>query len=333
MKTVKIKFVGHCDGFAPDWSQIYNILVKHYDVQIVEEDPDYILCDIFDEQEFNYCQYPQVRIMECGENYIPDFNLVDYAICRYPLQLGDRNFYLPGCAIREERWLPMLEKDRNYPDDFVQNKTYFASFIASHESEYGIRGDFFRKLSQYKRVESPGTYLNNMDGSCPVRWDNDSKIQFQRKCKFSLCFESTSHDGFITEKLSDGFFSDTIPVYYGSPSAAKIFNPKAYINCHDYDSFDQVVERIKELDQDDEQYLAMMREPIFVDDTYPKRLVDDLEAFVLHIFEQPVEKAFRRSRIYYAQDHNDYVLRLTAMEKKNMMRRIRRALREIREKF
>ena len=329
MKTVKIKFVGRCPGFEPDWSQIYNILVRHYDVQIVDEDPDYILCDVFDEQHYSYCQYPQVRILECGENYIPDLNLVDYGICRYPITLGDRLFYLPGCAIQQDRWLPLMEKDRNYTREFVESKPYFANFIAGHESEYGIRGDFFKKLCQYKRVESPGTYLNNMQEQPRVEWNNQSKTDFQRKCKFSLCFESTSNYGFLTEKLSDGFFADTIPVYYGTPTATEIFNPKAFINCHDYENFDQVIERIKELDQDEDQYLKMLRQPIFVDPEYPKKLLEDLEAFVMHIFDQPLDQAYRRSRIYYAKDHNDYLNRLTEMERRNPVRRIRGALSKI----
>ena len=49
-----------------------------------------------------------------------------------------------------------------YTKEFVQNKQLFANFISSHESEFNIRGDFFKKLNEYRRVESAGTYLNNM---------------------------------------------------------------------------------------------------------------------------------------------------------------------------
>lgn len=304
-KTVKVKFVGVCPGFEPYWMELYNIIERHYDVQIVDKDPDYILCDAF-EPFYDYCGYPQVRIMVNGENYVPDFNLVDYAISRYPIQFGDRNFYMPGCLYPIKHWMALAEKDRNYDRSILDEKPYFANFIASHESEGNIRGDFFKKLCEYKRVESPGKYLNNCsDVGVTVRWDNESKTDFQKKCKFTLCFESTVHNGFITEKITDAFYSDTIPVYYGSPNVTEIFNKDAFINCADYDSFDDVIEKIKELDRDDEKYLAMLRQPILVDPGYTQRVFDDMERFVCSIFDQPIENAYRRSRVYIPQEYDE----------------------------
>ena len=95
MKTVKIKFVGYWKDFDPNTQLIYHILKKHYDVQICD-DPDFVICTIA-HPLYGYCSYPQVRILDCGENYTPDFNLVDYAISRYPIEFQDRHFYLPGC--------------------------------------------------------------------------------------------------------------------------------------------------------------------------------------------------------------------------------------------
>lgn len=302
MKKIKINFAGQIEGFSPEWSFVFQILQKHYDVQICE-DPDYLICDSFGSAEnvqtpYIYCRFPKVRIMENGENYIPDFNLVDYAVSRCPITIQDRSFYLPGCIGERNRWLSLPGKDRDYSMEFVKQKEYFANFIAGHESEYGIRGDFFKKLCEYKRVESPGSYLNNMpDGKC-VRWTDDSKTDLQRKCKFTLCFESTVQYGFLTEKITDAFYADTIPVYYGSSTITDIFNPDAFINCSDFDSFDAVIEKIKELDQDDEKYLKMLRQPILVDPEMPERLWQELEQFVCHIFDQPLEKAYRRPRVY-----------------------------------
>jgi len=307
-KTVKIKFIGKENGFEPDWSCIWNVMVKHYDVQIVEDDPDYIICDIFGTPPYEYCHYPQIRILENGENYIPDFNVVDYAISRYPVHLYDRNFYLPGCAIRPERFLSLAQKDRNYTCDIVAQKEFFASFIASHESENNIRGDFFKELSKYKRVESPGTYLYNMPDGTRVRGDNESKINFQRRCKFSLCFESTAHRGFVTEKIVDAFCADTIPVYFGDPAVCEIFNKEAFINVADYPTMEDAIARIIELDCDNEAYLKMLHQPVLVDSSYPEGLYKDLEEFVCHIFDQPVETAYRRCRVYAPKHHENFLI-------------------------
>ena len=41
---------------------------------------------------------------------------------------------------------------------------------------------------------------------------------------------------------------------------------------------------------------------------YPQQLASDLEAFVLNIFEQPFEKAYRRSRVYYPKQIEEYLV-------------------------
>ena len=307
-KTIKIKFVGNPLVFEPQWSDIWYAMEKNYDVQVVEDDPDYIICDIFSVPPYEYCNYPQIRILVNGENYIPDFNLVDYAVSRYPVQLQDRNFYLPGCAVRHDRFLSLVDKERNYPDSILEQKEFFANFIASHESENGIRGNFFKELSKYKRVESPGTYLYNMADNTRVHWGNDSKINFQRRCKFTLCFESTAHHGFITEKIVDAFCADTIPVYFGSSTIGEIFNKDAFINVADYPTMEDAIARIIELDNDDAQYLNMLRQPILVDADYPQRLYDDLEKFVCHIFDQPLETAYRRCRVFAPKNQEMFLL-------------------------
>lgn len=307
MKTVKIKFAGKWEGITPDQNTVCYWLKKNgYDVQVTD-DADYVICDVLGEYHYEYCGYPQVRIFESGENVTPDFNLVDYAISRYPIQFGDRNFFYPGCTMSGRYWHALATKDRNYPGEFLKEKPYFANLIARHDSEHNYRSLFFEKLNAYKRVESAGQLLYNMPDGTQVNWLDDSKTNFQRKCKFTICFEGTSHEGFITEKITDAFFADTIPIYFGSSTITEIFNKDAFINVSDYDSFDAVVEKIKELDQDDEKYLAMLRQPVLVDPDLPRRLDEELEKYILHIFEQPLEKAYRRCRVYYPKWQDEFL--------------------------
>ena len=308
MKTIKLKFVGFWQGVIPQNTLLWRTLSKHFRVELSDK-PDYIICSGYD-LHMGFAKYPQVRIFSSGENFAPDFNLVDYAISNYPIEFQDRAFCMPQLlsGYSGERMAYFL-KPRQYDASFLQSKTRFANFIASHESEYGIRGAFMKKLSEYKRVDSAGTYLNNMPDGTVVNWKDDSKVNFQRTCKFSLCFESTSQRGFCTEKLTDAFFAETIPVYYGDPDAVKIFNPKAFINCNDYATFDEAIERIKALDKDDEAYLAMMNEPVFLDPNYIPNKLEAYERFLCNIFEQPLEKAYRRTRVALPQRYNEYLVR------------------------
>lgn len=308
-ENVKIKYIGFWSDFEDDLRlnrfQLHNVIEKHYGKKIVSDNADYIVCSTYPEF-YEYCNYDQIRIMYSGENVVPDFNLVDYAVSRYPIEFGDRHFYLPGCIDPSGHAL-VLGGGRKFTRNMLANKEYFANFIYSHESEGGIRGDFFKALSNYKRVESCGTYLNNTNGVI-VNLKDSSKTDFQRKTKFTLCFESTKHDGFITEKITDAFYANTIPIYYGSDDISKIFNSKAFINVSDYEDFESVIDKIIELDSKDDAYIAMMNEPIFMEQDYPQKKMADFEEWVCHIFEQPYDQAYRRSKVFQAKQIEDYLI-------------------------
>ena len=309
-RSIKVRFVGFWNGFVPEKTRIYLDLSKYYQV-VLSDDPDYIICSCFPPY-YDYCKYPQIRIMDSGENYVPDFNLVDYAICRYPISFLDRCFYRPGCIDFRGRFESLLQRKRCFTPEDLKEKVFFASFIASHDSENNIRGDFFKQLSLYKRVEAPGTYLNNMDEGITVDWKDSSKTDFQRKCKFSLCFESTKHAGFVTEKITDAFFSDTIPVYFGSEEVFHIFNRDAFLFCPSREAFERTISSIIALDQDDNAYLNMLNQPIFNPGFDYEALMAEYERFLRNIFDQPIESAYRRSRVYVPQQHETFLLEKTA---------------------
>ena len=304
MKTVKVKFVGFWNNFCPEDSTFYKILSLYYK-PIICDNPDYIICGCF-EPYYEYLRYPQIRIMICGENYTPDFNFVDYAICRYPIKFLDRCFYEPGC-LRPFPDAFDLQKDRNFTSEILKEKKVFCNFICSHESENNIRGDFFKKLCEYKKVDSVGRYLNNT--GVIVDRNNGTKRLFQKKCKFSLCFESTKNEGFFTEKLTDAFLSNTIPIYYGSSTVKDIFNKNAYIDVSDYNSFDDVIRKIVEIDNNDELFLKILNEPTLTLQNSIDTIYNDECLFIKHIFDQSIEQAYRRSKVYAPSDYEKYIVK------------------------
>ena len=91
-------------------------------------------------------------------------------------------------------------------------------------------------------------------------------------------------------------------------------NSAAFINVADFDSLESVVEKVKELDQDDEKYLAMLRQPILKDPNLPWEIDSALETFILHIFDQPYEKAYRRCRAFYPKWYDEYLSRAVDTE-------------------
>lgn len=144
-------------------------------------------------------------------------------------------------------------------------KRKFCNFVYSNENRG--EGALFRKhfcmeLDQYKHVDCPGKVLNNMKNMIGDRnaqsWCED-KIEFIRKYKFTIAFENHMIDGYTTEKLWHSFMAGSIPIYWGNPRISEEIEKDAFINCNDYDNdFEAVINRVKEIDNDDEYYMYML---------------------------------------------------------------------------
>lgn len=279
MKTIKVDFCSFWSGFDKKHNTIIYILKEKYDVIIDEEKPDYLFYSSFNK---DFLKYDCIKIYYTGECIVPDFNLCDYAIAFEELNFGDRYLRVPLYKMFSYR--PTYETLLNHTVE-KSEKTDFCGFVVSNDRGSKMRFRMFELLSKYKKVDSGGRYMNNVGG--PVR----DKLEFDRRHKFSICFENCSHIGYTTEKIMEAFAADTIPIYWGNPDIGKEFNTKAFVNVHEYPSLEAVVERIIEIDNHKELYDSMKREPIVKDaDPY----LDSLRAFLYKIFDQDKEDARRR---------------------------------------
>ena len=129
-----------------------------------------------------------------------------------------------------------------------------------------------------------------------------------------MCFESTKHEGFVTEKIADGFYNDTIPIYYGSSTVTDYFNPKAFINFNDFKTEEELIQYIISIDKNDDEYLRIMNEPILYDNHCIEQIEKDYEAFICNIFNQPLEEAYRRSRVYTPKRYENYILKVKKVQ-------------------
>ncbi|ONI37919.1 hypothetical protein AN639_06765 [Candidatus Epulonipiscium fishelsonii] len=299
---MKIKFVDFWSGFNPQKNIFIDILNKKYKV-LLSSDPDYIIYSYFGNE---YLKYKCVRIFYTGENIIPDFNLCDYGIGFSYINFQDRyvRFPLYLFNIYEEDYNKALQKHINN-QDILKEKNKFCNFIYSNRKAHPVRDKIFYAINEYKKVDSGGRHLNNIGES--VR----NKYAFQLKYKFSIACENATTAGYTTEKILQAFSAKTIPIYWGDPSIANEFNPKAFIDCHEYTSFNQVLNKIEELDNNDALYLKMINEPMFTKEQlmHQKNMQNDLEKFLYSIFDQPLEKAFRRERFFKGKQYENIIKR------------------------
>lgn len=294
MKTIKIKIINHNPANPYSYGHFFlNILKKYYTVEL-SENPDYLF---YNESSNNHFEYDCIKIYFTGENIVPDFNFCDYGISHDYMDFEDRHYRLPLYLVAvfyNPTELTMvgenyLDKQFSFTKEDVKKKTEFCSFVYSNYRAEKERQVIFEKLSGYKKVNAGGGFLNNVGGRVP------NKLEFEMKHKFSIAFEGSSRSGWTTEKIVSSMLAGTVPIYWGNPNIHKEFNSKRFINCHDYNSFDEVLARVKEVDTNDDLYLQMVNEPMFADGYDYKKVRDGLDDFLKNIFDQPLEKAKRRT--------------------------------------
>lgn len=277
-KKIKINFVDFFRGFDKENNQFTNILRERYDVEI-SDTPDYIFYSTFGK---HFLDFDCVKIYFTGECIVPDFNLCDYAMAFDHIVFGDRYLRVPLYEVLHYKPKYQTLIDGTIPQ---KEKTAFCGFVVSNDQGMKERQQMFELLSAYKKVDSGGRYMNNIGG--PVK----DKLAFDQSHKFSLTFENCSHVGYTTEKIVEAFAAGAIPIYCGNPEIGKEFNTKAFVNIHDFDSLEDAVKRIIEIDQNDELYRQIKAEPII---TGARKDDSELRAFLYNIFDQPVEEARRR---------------------------------------
>ena len=328
MKTLNVK----CIGFGEDLNKsnfILDILSQRYNI-VHSNKPDWVICSVFPDY-YAYTKYDCPRIFFSGENIAPDFNVVDYAISFNRMNFEDRYISYPLCLVyhligKNGEFIDISNRGLSIDDkNILENKDIFCNFIYSKQSENNIRESFFEQLnSKYKPVASAGKYLNNIPGGNPLagRHGSDSKIDFQKRCKFTIAFENEQANGYCTEKIVDAFVANTIPIYFGAPYVNEIFNPEAFINVSDFNNYDDVIEYISKLDNDDDAYMKMLTAPIFTDPTLPQKRYNELCEFLHNIFDQEPSNAIRRSRYKYTKDHNDRLYGLSVLTRGRVKRKL-----------
>lgn len=300
-KTIKLKFVDFWNEFDVNDNEFLDALNKYFNVEQSEE-PDYIIYSVFG---YEHLHYDCIRIFYTGECQTPDFNECDYGIGFDRLSFGDRYARIPLYnALKCKPYLKKMCHRPRFTHEDIKDRG-FCSFVVSNGFSPLNRGKFFDLLSNYKKVASGGAYKNNIGELV------EDKLLFLGKYKFHIAFENTAYDGYTTEKIVDAFYANTVPIYCGDPGIAKEFNSKAFINVNDFPTFEAAIERIKEIDENEELYLQMLNEPVILPDVS----LIDLEDFLVPIFQKPVSEARRRPLSNWSVKKEIYILRYEFLEK------------------
>ena len=182
-------------------------------------------------------------------------------------------------------------------------KSEFCNYVYSNDAipSTAVRRAFCKLLMRYKRIDCPGRSLSNAPTTFTVgeRGDGASKIPFMKHYKFSIAFEHGSVPGYVTEKIIQPLEAGSIPIYWGCPNIARYFNSDAFINCHEYQNFEQVVERVIAVDNDPDLYARMLNAPPTIPGNYYHDLVTKMRLEWQKLIAESLERRQKRKGWLY----------------------------------
>ena len=154
-------------------------------------------------------------------------------------------------------------------------KKNFCLFSVSN-GEAKQRVDFFKKLSNFKKIDSCGKIENNKS-DCPGRdeYNSNENCTFISAYKFMICFENCSMYNYCTEKILNAYMCGTIPIYWGCPNISDFINMDSifYLPAeYTMEEEKALIKQIIDCDSNLESYIKKYNQPLFKNNKIPKKL-------------------------------------------------------------
>lgn len=143
--------------------------------------------------------------------------------------------------------------------------------------------EFINLLNNIDKVDNINMYdILIKKKSC---YHSEELITIFNKYKFILCIENSYDDGYITEKIFNCFFANTIPLYKGSKKIKNYINENRFINL--YDPIETIIERIKLYNINEKIYNEIINYNIisknYNDENYENQLTTFIDNKLLNI--------------------------------------------------
>ena len=251
--VIRLGFSDFWPGFDPRDNYFTYILRDEYSLLLCDR-PDFLIYSCFGR---DHRRQRCVKIFFTGENVRPNFDECDFAFTFDHRDDDPRHVRWPLYAWWEdpERLIKPLEKDW---ERVLAAKTRFCNFIYGNGAAER-RLKFLDRLMTYKTVDCAGTLLNNTGHTVNAL----EKVDYIRAHKFTIAFENESFPGYTTEKIVHPMLADSVAIYWGNPLINLDFDPGSFVNVHDFASDEEALERIIELDTDNQAYLKLLATPFY----------------------------------------------------------------------
>ena len=301
---LKINFVDFWPDFQKNNNYFFHLLNLKFDVEINEDDPDILFFSVDYAKQRNRDKYKNHRckkVFFSGENVRPNYasDSIEYPMysigkCDFALTFDfsddPRHYRLPLWVLQID-WFEknsygnpqfVLPLDQIYDNPaFSKPKTKFCAFIFNNPVPHRL--EILEKINKYRNVDGYGHPLGNWF------YGEYNKYKILSDYKFSICFENSISPvgGYYTEKLFHAKTAGTVPIYWSDKDCAKDFNEKSFINLNDFDSMDDLVFHVQEVDKDPSLHSTYHEQPLFKNKKINSNFLPES---VLSFFEEKVIK-------------------------------------------
>jgi len=130
-------------------------------------------------------------------------------------------------------------------------RKYCCSFIGVMEN---MRQSILFELNKQGKVDIYGRSVGKIV---------EDKSTVAKNYKMIAAFENSLYPGYVTEKLLEACTTSSLPLYWGN-DAEEYFNKNAFLNFGDYDSFEEFIQAISNLLENQDELAYRLESPILV---------------------------------------------------------------------
>ena len=131
----------------------------------------------------------------------------------------------------------------------------------SHE-----RNELLSILERYFPIDYAGGYNTNRTKIEAPYWTPEFWQEIGKyRCIISL--ENSRDTDYLTEKITHGFASGNVPIYWGANNVTTYFNPNRFVHIAEIDDENimNAIQQIHRIMEDDDYFRTMVKQPIFKD--------------------------------------------------------------------
>jgi hypothetical protein len=205
-------------------------------------------------------------ISHIAEPKDPFYGVAEYHFTFDPTDLSKGNIRIPLWMLYINKYDLTSEQCPVIPVnvDTLQNNQWYNTkkdkfcvtpFSAIHPN----RILFYNTFNTYKKTDGFGLPFGNGDHGR----DQLRKYFVLAPYKFCMAYENTNKLGYVTEKILQAKTAGCIPIYWGSDLVLQDFNPESFVYANKFETINELLECVKNIDQNDDLYEKMYTAPIF----------------------------------------------------------------------